>query len=102
MADEETPLHRRPWREQVDQARQNVADAMYRRRLLDDGDRRAWEAALLVEPNLTGWGAATGRRQCLACERARTTVRDALRRGQQVDLDEAAAAHYAQIMGEAA
>lgn len=54
---------------------------------------------ILAEPNLRQ--AQGVRRSCLACTRAGNQVRRAAQRGRVVDLQTAADAHYARIMGSA-
>lgn len=53
---------------------------------------------LLVPPNITTWHANRGTRGCLACERARSNRRHAIKYGHEFDFKATANGHYEQIM----
>jgi hypothetical protein len=62
------------------------------------GTGRCIRSHRLIEPNLTN-ALSDGRRRCLACQRGYNAVRDAARRGRQLDLDtECHHRHYAQLI----
>lgn len=52
----------------------------------------------LVQPNLVAYDRSVNRRNCLACNRARATCREAMKRGRKVDFAAAADRHHRQIM----
>lgn len=73
---------------------ENIADQVRHGTHRNAGKTHCPRGHLLIAPNLLACNAAQGRRQCLACNRARNNVRHNPTRDVQVEADR----HYAALM----